>query len=339
MKTLVYTGPGKVEVRDMDQAELKDGQVKIRVKYCGVCGTDIGIYSGKHPRAKAPLVLGHEFVGIIEEIKGKSKKFKIGDRVCAYPLISCGECFACKTGKPHVCKNLKLIGIDIDGAMAEYVNCNEDVLVKVNDSLSDKAAALIEPFAVVVRTLHRSNFKTLDTAVIMGAGPIGILTGIMLKHSGATKIIISDVDSERLKMCKEFGFETVDVKNQSLVDYVNEATCGVGGDVVFECSGAESSALDITKVCRIRGTICMTATHKAPHAVNLQDINFKEQTIVGSRVYTMREFEQAVEYAEQIKEDLEKVVTHIIPLERADEMFDIIKDPNQTTAKIIIDCQ
>lgn len=339
MKTLVYAGPEKVEVRDMKVPELKEGQVRIRVKYCGVCGSDIGIYLGKHPRAKAPLVLGHEFIGVIDEIKGQSKKFKVGDRVSAYPLISCGKCFACKTGTPHVCKTLKLIGIDVDGGMAEYVNCDEDVLFKLDDSLSDKAAAVIEPLAVVIRTLHQAKFKALDKAVIIGAGPIGILTGIVLKNSGASKIIISDIDRNRLKMCEDMGFEAVNVKNQNLIEYVDKATDGVGADVVFECSGSESAALDITKVCRIGGTICMTGVHKAPHAVNLQDVNFKEQTIVGSRVYTMREFGQAVEYAGKIKEDLEKIVTHIVPLKESEKIFDLIKDPNENTVKVLVDCE
>ncbi|MFA9396994.1 MAG: zinc-binding dehydrogenase [Clostridiaceae bacterium] len=339
MKTLSYVGPEKVEVREVAVPDLKDGQVRIRVKYCGVCGSDIVIYSGEHPRAKAPLVLGHEFVGVIDEVKSQSGKFKVGDRVCAYPLISCGECYVCKEGTPHVCKTLKLIGIDVDGGMAEYVNCDENVLFKLDDSVPNKVAAVVEPLAVVIRTIHRAKFKTSDRAVVIGAGPIGILTAMVLKNSGASMIIISDIDEGRLKMCQELGFETVNVKKQNLVDFVNERTEGIGADVVFECSGAEVSALEITDLCRIGGVICMTANHKRPHAVNLQAVSFKEITIVGSRVYTMKEFGQAVQYANQIKNDLEKLVTHVIPLSNAENVFDLIKDPNENTVKVIIDCE
>ena len=128
MKTLVYAAPEKVEVRDMPVPEPKEGQVRIRVSYCGICGSDIGIFAGKHPRAKAPLVLGHEFIGTIESINGGSGRFKVGDRVSPYPLLSCGHCFACKTGIPHVCQTLKLIGIDVDGGIAEYVTCEECIV-------------------------------------------------------------------------------------------------------------------------------------------------------------------------------------------------------------------
>jgi threonine dehydrogenase-like Zn-dependent dehydrogenase len=342
MKTLVYEGPEKVAVHD-DYAvpELRSGQVRIKVTYCGICGSDIGIFIGTHPRAKAPLVLGHEFIGVIDEIKDGTKGFQVGDRVSAYPLLSCGECFACKAGIPHVCQHLGLIGIDCDGGIAEYVNCSEDVIFKIDDSVSDKAAAVIEPLAVVVRSLHQANFQALDSTVVVGAGPIGVLTGILLKHCGASQVIISDVDEARLAMCRELGLDAVNVKETNLVDYVNEKTNNVGVDIVFECSGAAPSAMQCVDLCRIYGTICMTGVHKMPHEVNLRDLNFKEQTMVGTRVYTLREFEQAVELTKNpaLAADLEKTVTQVVPIEESDKVFDMIKDPSVNTVKVVVDCR
>ena len=171
MKALVYTAPHKVEVQDVPEPKGRDGAAKVKMHYCGICGSDIGIFAGKHPRAKAPLVLGHEFVGTIEEIQGGSGRFAPGDRVVAYPLISCGHCLACRTGHPHVCKTLKLIGIDVDGGIAEHAWIDEDVLFKVPDSMSDKIAALVEPLAVIVRSMHQAKFDVLKSAVVTGAGP------------------------------------------------------------------------------------------------------------------------------------------------------------------------
>ena len=339
MKALVYTGPEKVEVQDVPVPEGRSGAAKIKMQYCGVCGTDIGIFAGKHPRATAPLTLGHEFVGTIEEIMDGSGKFAVGDRVVAYPLLSCGECLPCRTGHPHVCETLKLIGIDKDGGMADYAWVDEDVLFKVPDSMSDQVAALVEPLAVVVRSLHQAKFQILDSTVVTGAGPIGVLTAIVLKHSGASRIVISDVDEARLKLCADFGFETVNVRETSLVDYVNNSTNGEGVDIVFECSGAESTAAEMTKLCRVGGTICMTGIHKAPHAVDLRDMNFKEQLLIGSRVYTKREFEQTVAYAQTLTADLEKVITQTVPLSKSDGVFAMIADPSVNTVKVLIDCQ
>ncbi len=338
MKALVYTGPTKVEVRDVPAAAARPGAARVRMHLCGVCGSDISIVAGKHPRAKAPLVLGHEFVGTVEEIMDGSGRIAVGDRVVAYPLISCGTCLPCRTGHPHVCQTLKLIGIDGDGGMAETAWVDEDVLFKVPDALSDEVAALVEPLAVIVRSLHQARFNLLDSAVVIGAGPIGILTAIVLKHAGASRIIVSDIDAGRLGLTAALGFETVDVRSTSLVEHVAATTGGEGVDVVFECSGAEGAALEMTKLARVGGMICMTGIHKAPRAVDLRDINFKEQTLIGSRVYTKREFEQTVGYALAIAEDLRKVVTQIVPLSQAEGLFDLIADPEVPTAKVLVDC-
>ncbi|SNS26529.1 zinc-dependent alcohol dehydrogenase [Tropicimonas sediminicola] len=339
MKALVYTGPNRVEVQDIPVPEGRSGQAKVRMRYCGVCGTDIGIFAGKHPRAKAPLVLGHEFVGTIEEVRDGSGKFAPGDRVVAYPLISCGECQPCRTGHPHVCKTLKLIGIDRDGGMAGYAWIDENVLFKVPDTLSDEIAALVEPLAVIVRSLHQARFNLLDTTVVTGAGPIGVLTAIVLKHSGASRIVISDVDQARLDLCRSFGFETVNVAKDNLVEHIDATTDGEGVDIVFECSGVESAAAEMTRLARVGGTICMTGIHKAPRSVDLRDINFKEQILIGSRVYTKREFEMSVAYAETLAEDLAKVVTQTVPLSGAATVFDMIADPAVNAVKVLVDCE
>ncbi|SBW12837.1 Dehydrogenase [uncultured Alphaproteobacteria bacterium] len=340
MKALVYAAPEKVEIRDVPPPAPREGAVKVRMRYCGICGSDIGIFAGKHPRAKAPLILGHEFVGVVDEIgAGTRGRFKKGDRVVAYPLLSCGECLPCRTGTPHVCKSLRLIGIDVDGGIAEHAWIDEDVLFKVPEGLTDRVAALIEPLAVIVRSMHQARFKLLDSVVITGAGPIGVLTALVAKHSGASRVVISDIDEARLGLCRELGFEAVNVRQEAVVDYVARTTGGDGMDVVFECSGAESAALDMTRLCRIGGMICMTGVHKAPHAVDLRELNFKEQTIVGTRVYTKREFEMAVGYAAQLSAELEKVVTQVVPLSNSEGIFAMIADPAVNTVKVLVDCE
>ncbi len=338
MKALVYMAPHKAEVQDVPEPQPRDNAVKIRVHYCGICGTDISIHAGKHPRAKPPLVFGHEFVGTIEEVRGGTGKFKPGDRVVTYPLLSCGVCLPCRTGTPHVCEKLKLIGIDRDGGLAEHVWVEEDALFKVDDTLSDEIAALVEPLAVIVRSMHQARFQVRDSAVVIGAGPIGVLTAIALTHSGASRIVISDIDDGKLDMCRAFGFETVNGADSGLVDYISQTTKGEGMDVVFECSGAESAAIEMTKIARVGGMICMTGIHKAPHPVDLRDLNFKEQILIGTRVYTKREFEQTVSYASEIREDLECVVTQVVPLTEAAGVFDMIADSAVPTLKVLIDC-
>lgn len=335
MKALVYEGPKSAKVKDVSEPTPKAGSIKLKMKYCGICGSDIGIYLGTHPRAKAPLILGHEFLG---EVVEDGNKFKKGDRVVAFPLISCGDCLPCRTGNVHVCSTLGLLGIDVDGGIAEYGYVDENVLFKVPDGVLDKAATVIEPLAVIVRAIHQSNFKALDKVAVVGAGPIGMITGMMLKHMGASKVFISDIDQKRLEKAREFGIQPVNAKTESMEQVAKEATNGEGVDVLFECSGSEISSMEMSDITRVGGTICMVSVHKAPHKVNLQAINFKEQHIVGTRVYTKEEFRQAVEYSEQIKDDLEKIVSHVVPLKDSEKVFDMIADPDCGTVKVLVDC-
>lgn len=335
MKALLYVAPKKVEVGDIYDPKPGSDMVKLRIRFCGICGSDIGIFLGTHPRAKPPLVLGHEFLGIVEE---DGRKFKKGDRVVAYPLISCGQCRACRTGHAHVCNHLGLIGIDTNGGICEYVFMQEDALFKVPDETSDIAAAVTEPLAVILRSIHQSGFKALDTAVVTGAGPIGILTGMMLLRVGASKVYISDLIDRRLSLAESFGMVPINPQRDDLEKIVKDGTGNEGCDVLFECSGSAVAALQMTELTRVSGTICMTSVHKQPHPVNLQQLNFKEQNLVGTRVYTKEEFKQAVEYTKKVNQDLEKIVSHIIPLSESESVFDMIADPNNNTVKVLIDC-
>ena len=301
-----------------------------------MCGSDIGIYLGTHPRAKAPLVFGHEFLGVAAE---DGKRIKKGDRVVPYPLLSCGHCKACRNGNEHVCNTLGLIGIDVDGGMCESVYVDEDVLYKVPEGVSDKAAAVIEPLAVLVHAIHMSGFEPLDTAVVAGAGPIGMLCAVMLKHAGASQIFISDVAEKRLEAARELGMIPVNPLKEDLEAVVKAATDGEGCDVFFECSGAAAAAVQMTDVTRVRGKICMVSVHKQPHEVNLRDVNFKEQTLVGTRVYTKDEFGQAVELTKKLESQLEKIVTHVVPLRESEKVFDMIADPECGTIKVVVDCK
>ena len=281
-------------------------------------------------------MFGHEFLGVAAE---DGKRIKKGDRVVPYPLLSCGHCKACRNGNEHVCNTLGLIGIDVDGGMCESVYVDEDVLYKVPEGVSDKAAAVIEPLAVLVHAIHMSGFEPLDTAVVAGAGPIGMLCAVMLKHAGASQIFISDVAEKRLEAARELGMIPVNPLKEDLEAVVKAATDGEGCDVFFECSGAAAAAVQMTDVTRVRGKICMVSVHKQPHEVNLRDVNFKEQTLVGTRVYTKDEFGQAVELTKKLENQLEKIVTHVVPLRESEKVFDMIADPECGTIKVVVDCK
>ena len=149
MKTMLaarYLGPHRMRPETVSLPEIGDGEALIEVEACGFCGSDINIVAGTHPRAKAPLTLGHELSGRIVQIKTSTSALAIGDRITMYPLISCGHCHACTHGIPHVCKDLRLYGIDVDGGMAQFVKLPLSSLVKLPDEMSDRIGALIGHF-------------------------------------------------------------------------------------------------------------------------------------------------------------------------------------------------
>lgn len=338
MKALVYTGPETVVLRDVAKPEVKEGQALVKVKYCGLCGGDMGVFAGTHPRAKPPLIQGHEFVGIIDELAGSSK-FHVGDRVTCYPLRSCGHCISCRNGIPHICQTLKLAGIDYDGGFAEYVLVDQSQLIALPDAISFEAAALIEPLAIVTRAVHQAAYRYLDTTLVMGAGPIGILNAMALKDCGASRIIISDLTESRLRLCGELGFETVNITDTDLEKYVAETTNGDGLDIVFECSGTEPATFQATRLAKMEGCVCMTGIHKKPHVSNLPEFSFKEQRIVSTRVYTREEFERSVGLAVKLEADLKKLISHVIPLSDAETMYDIARNPDAVSVKILLNCE
>ena len=153
------------------------------------------------------------------------------------------------------------------------------------------------------------------------------------------EIFISDVAEKRLEAARELGMIPVNPLKEDLEAVVKAATDGEGCDVFFECSGAAAAAVQMTDVTRVRGKICMVSVHKQPHEVNLRDVNFKEQTLVGTRVYTKDEFGQAVELTKKLESQLEKIVTHVVPLRESEKVFDMIADPECGTIKVVVDCK
>ncbi len=273
MKAIVYTGPNQLEVRDVDMPVVKDGQVLVKVARAGICGGDLGIYKGTHPRAKAPLIFGHEFSGVVQE---DGTLFKKGTKVTINPIVSCGDCTPCKTGKQHVCNTLRLVGIDKDGAMAEFVAVDENKLYALGDDISDDLGALIEPIAVAVHSVREPGYNPGDNAIVYGAGPIGVATALVLQQFGCSNLIVVEADDKRIAIAKDFGLDVVDAKTMDLEQVKLDRTGGDGFDFVFDCAGVEVVAAQLIKASKVRGKIVVVAGYKKPTVFPLNEGMFKE---------------------------------------------------------------
>lgn len=337
MKALVYKKPEEVQVQERSVPDSSDN-VLLKVAYAGVCGTDLTIYLGKHPRAKGPLVLGHEFSGRVERVGENCEGISVGDRVTGFPLIMCGACDACRAGFGHVCRNLRLAGIDRDGCMAEYAALPADMLIPLPDDIDYRVGALMEPLAVALHGLHQSMFSLMETVVIIGGGPIGLLTGILLRETGAAKVFVIEIDTFRLSLARELGLTALDPGVVDPLEFVRDATMGRGADLVFEASGSAAGAAQMLDFVRPRGRICMLGVHKVPPSVDLRQLNFKEVTMMGSRGQTREAIVQAVGFASRIQEDLCKLVTHTVSLAESGSVFDLFSRKDSNACKVLIEC-
>jgi len=292
MKAAVWTANNQVDVRELAMPEVPGGWALVKVAYNGICGTDLAILHGKHPRARTPLVMGHEISGWVQRAGATGPS--AGTLVVVEPLISCGQCRPCKNGLAHVCRHLGLYGIDAPGAMAQYVALPPQVLHAVPDGVDPRTATLAEPLAVAVHAVERSGMHPGDTVAVYGAGPIGILVALVARHEGAAAVVITEPSPWRRQVAADLGF-TVVAAGSTMAATLSALTDGEGADTTFDCSAHPSVAADVAATTRVRGRIVVVGVYKAPTAIDLQAVCFMEQTLIGVRVYTSSNVTRAIE--------------------------------------------
>lgn len=327
-----YLGADRIEPAEVPVPSIGNGEALVRVDACGFCGSDLGIVSGLHPRARPPLTIGHEFCGRVQDIGENSGAFAPGDRVTAYPLISCGACLACRNGNAHVCRDLRLYGFDTDGGMAEFVRLPVPSLVRLSTDMPPNVGAILEPLAVAVHGVSRAPVQASTTAAVLGAGPIGLLTALVARARGVPEVVITDVVPERLILAEKLRLRAVPA-GEAFQRVLDETTGGEGADIVFECAGAPSSALGMTSLVRCRGTIVNLSVFKQPVPVDMQSVNFKEISVVGSRVYTRTDFDDAIELAGTLP--VQAIITHSFPIAEVTAAFDLFRR-REGVCKVII---
>jgi len=322
MKAAVYESKKDITVLDRPIPDVKEGWALVKVDYCGICGTDLLIFSGNHPRAQKGLTIGHEFTGRIVNHPDLTE----GTPVTVRPLLSCGECDPCLTGNSHVCESLGLLGIDQSGGMAEYVSVPVDEIYPLPSEISLKRGALVEPFAVAVHAIRLSNFKPGDLVTVFGAGPIGLSTAISLKLFGARQVTIVEVQPFRKEVAESLGFEVIDPSQSDT--YIAEA------DIVFDCAAHQSVAKLLVKSTKIQGQIVLVGTYKYPTELDLQNITFKELSVKGTRVYTKKDYKIAISLL-STDFDFEKLITQEFPIGSVSKSFQFLTSGGNSVKVLI----
>lgn len=336
MKAAVYHGPGGLRVEEVPVRELKDNEVKIRVKYCGICGTDIHIFHGDGGCCDVtpPLVPGHEFSGVVAEVGSKVKTVKVGDRVTGDPNDMCGECYFCKNGMQHFCKNNIGIGTTVDGGFAEYVIMREKQVYKVSDDLSFIEAAMTEPISCCLHGIDLCNIKAGDTVLVIGGGPIGMIMMQLAKNAGASKVIMSEpVEEKREQALKLGATKTIDPLHEDVEAVLAEYCENV--NVVIECVGNVHTQADAVRFAGKGATIMYfgLAAPEESFPIRPDDI-FKKELHITSSYINPYSFERAIQILESGTVELESLITNVVPL---DDIADVFTKPEyRRTGKVMI---
>lgn len=332
-----YAGNHTFTVTEVTTEEPGAEEVRIKVAYCGVCGTDVHIYHGMmDQRVSTPLTIGHEMSGIIDKVGAEVTGFSAGDKVVVRPLDDREE-QASDKGFSHIAAKLKFIGIDSPGAMQSYWNVPAFVLHKLPADTDMQLAALVEPLAVACHDVRLSGLKAGETAVVLGGGPIGMLVAMVARETGA-QVILSETNPVRVTLAKALGFEVVNPINDNLVDFVSAQTDGGLADVVFEVAGVQPTIDVMTEVAGLRGRIVLVAIHGQPRPVNLFKFFWKELQLIGARVYEPEDYEYAIQLVASKSLPLSDLVTSISPLTDIQSVFKKI-DENPDGMKVLLDCQ
>lgn len=338
MKAAYYAGNRKINIGDSRLIPPGSEEVRLKVAYCGICGTDLHIFKGgMDKRVSIPQVIGHEMAGEIVEVGQKVKGWSVGDRVVVRPLAPCGKCLACKSGFSHICYHLKFIGIDTPGAFQGSWTVPAYTLHKIPSHLPLDEAALIEPLAVACHDIRRGEVKPGEEIVVIGGGPIGLLVSLVAALEGA-KTLVAEINPFRLNLARELGLEAVNPQETDLAALVNERTDGAGVDVVFEVSGSAQGATIMTQLVRARGRIVIVAIFGEATKVDLFRFFWRELHLCGARVYEPEDFEKAISLAASRKLPLPKLISERRPLSQLGQALEEI-EANAKLMKVLIATQ
>lgn len=339
MKAVFYEGNCKFALRDVQIRTPAANEVVMKVAYCGVCGSDVHMAKGEWEERVSPLprIIGHEASGEIVQVGSAVTDWKVGDRVVVRPLESCGVCPTCKSGHGNACRKVKYLGIEIDGAFQNYWTVDSAILHRCPEDLSLLHASLVEPLAVCCHAVQRSSVQAGEAAVVIGGGPIGLMTAIVLKSKGVN-VVVSELSQVRMNNCKFHGIPVVNPAEESIVDYVAKMTNDHGANAVFEVSGSQAGFSQAPELCCPNATIVTVATYAKPLQLLTSPLHFRELQMVTTRAYQECDFDEALDLMRKKLFDCDALITKVFPLERLEDAI-AASTAGADVVKVIVDCQ
>jgi 2-desacetyl-2-hydroxyethyl bacteriochlorophyllide A dehydrogenase len=338
VKALVYEGPNDIKIKQVDDPIMHKGEILIKVKATGICGSDVHGYLGTTGRRIPPMIMGHEFSGDILEIGDDVTKFSLGDRVTVQPVNFCENCEYCKQGLTNLCPNKKFYGaMDTNGSMAEFISVPYKLIYKLPDSINYLKGTMIEPLAVAYRAVNQVQNIKGKNIFIVGAGTIGLLVLQVAKSKNPLKIFISDTDKNRLELAKKIGADfTINPIKDNLKDIINRETKNEGVDIAFEVVGLSATVQQAMTVLKIKGTCVWIGNSDKMINLNMQEIVTKELNIIGTYSYNHKQFGDSIKWLAEQDLDLDSIISKVVPLDKGPEMFKKLSENRNKLIKVIL---
>ncbi|HEY4189256.1 MAG TPA: galactitol-1-phosphate 5-dehydrogenase [Candidatus Limnocylindrales bacterium] len=341
MKALLLSAPGRLEYLDVPEPAVGPDDVLVRVRAAGICGSDIHGMDGSTGRRVTPLIMGHEAAGVIEAVGGAVSGWRAGDAVTFDSTIWCGECSFCASGRVNLCDRRRVLGVSPgdyrqDGAFAEYVAVPARILYALPGGLSMTDAALAEPLAVAAHAVSRASMTPTTTAVVIGAGVIGLFVMAVLKASGCERIVAVDLSPARLERARTIGATDVVPAGGDAATAILDLTHGRGADVAFEAVGIDSTVgLAVASVAR-GGTVVLVGNLAPTVGLALQAAVSRELSLLGSAA-SSGEYPRALELLASRRIDAGSLISAVAPLSEGADWFDRLRTPGTDLLKVILE--
>ncbi|QDY42425.1 Zn-dependent oxidoreductase [Candidatus Pantoea soli] len=333
MKSVVIEQPGELVLADRPLPQPAAGEVRIKVHYASICGSDVHIWRGHNPFARYPRVIGHEFFGVIDAVGPDTDARRLGQRVAVDPVVSCGHCYPCRVGRPNVCQTLQVIGVHRDGGFSEYALAPAANAHPLPPSVPDKLASLVEPFTIAANITAFLQPQPQDVALIYGAGPMGLTAIQVLKGVyGVQQVLVVDRLPERLTLAQENGADRV--FNNSEIALAAQLE-GVQPTLIIDAACHPAILAEAAALASPAARIGLLGFSGEPCSITQQALTSKELSLFTSRLNSHR-FPQVIAWMEQGLIQPQKLVTHFFPLAETARAMTLFEQDPRTCCKVML---